>query len=149
MKLTIPRRWALIPVAAMVGCSGSVVIADRVGRVAGRVVSPESFSRFDAVFPADVRAGIVYGIAAVLWVVAGAWVAPRHKGVVALVLFVAGAWLAWRVLAHWYFPELHPRAYQKSRVPLALTLVGGLIGVVVVMGQRWRPSMRLSPPMKP
>jgi uncharacterized membrane protein (UPF0136 family) len=138
MRLPVALRWALVPVASMAGCSGSVFVADAVGTGARRFITPDVGSRIEALVPVDVRVGIVYAIAAAVWVIVGTRVAPTRRAVVPVALFAAGACLAWLVLHSWYFPESHPRAYQPSQVPLVLTLVGGLVGsaaMIVYLGK--------------
>lgn len=138
MKLPIALRWALVPVASMAGCSGSVIVADAIGGGVARVISPDVGSRIEAVIPVDVRVGLVYGMAAVVWVIAGTWVAPRRRAAVAVLLYAAGAFLAWSELKDWAVPEGYPRGYQPSRVPLVLTLVVGLVGAATIITKRWR-----------
>jgi hypothetical protein len=142
MKLPAALRWALVPVVSMGGCSGTVVLSDAFGRGAARVITPDVFNRIEAVIPTDVRIGLLYAIAAAAWVLAGAAIAPRRRIAVALMLYVAGAYLAWGTLHDWYFPEGHPRGYQRSRVPLVLTLVGGLLGAAmfIIAWRRGSPT---------
>lgn len=142
MRLPAALRWALVPVAAMAGCSGTVIVADEVGDRLWRMIGPEGFPRIEAVLPTDVRTGIVYGVAAAVWVVLAARVAPRDRILVGVVAFVAGACLALVGLGSWYFPEGHPRGYQPSRIPLAFTLVGGLMAVAAVAARYRRDSLR-------
>ena len=113
------------------------MVADALGAGAARVMSPDVGIRIEAVMPVDVRAGLVYAIAAVAWVIAGTWVAPRRQPAVALLLYTAGACLAWFALKDWYVPEGYPRAYQRSRVPLVLPLLGGIVGTAAIT-MRWR-----------
>ena len=130
MKVSSPARWFLVPIAAMGGCAGTTVALGAVGRRAVDAVGPG----FEAVLPSDARAGLLYGLAAIAFVVAGSLTAPRHRIAVALALYAAGAWLAWEELRHWYFPEGHSRGYQPSRVPLAVTLACGGLAVLIVIG---------------
>jgi ribosomal protein S18 acetylase RimI-like enzyme len=133
MKFPVALRWILVPAASMVSCSGTVLIADAVGRGASRIIGLDTGRAIESVVAVDVRAGLVYAIGAVAWVIAGTWIAPRHRVAVAPVLYVVGAFLAWSELDGWYFPEGHPRAYQTSRVPLVLTLVGGFLAAAAIM----------------
>ena len=140
MKLPLDLRWAIVPVASIAACTGTVFVADVVSGGGARMMTPEAGRRMEAVIPVEFRAGLVYAIAAVAWVIAGTYVAPRHRRVVAVALYIAGACLAWFELNDWYIPEGYPRAYQHSRVPLVLTLAGGLIAVVIIAIRRWRTS---------
>ncbi len=81
---------------------------------------------------ADILAGMTFGLAAALFVVAGALCAPSYRFVVACALYLAGAYVAWWWLRSWYFPEGHSLAYQQSMVPAWFTLFGGFLGVVVM-----------------
>ena len=87
----------------------------------------------------DTRVGLTYAIAAFLFVGA-ALIAPTRRALTAIVLYACGAALAWSQLNDWYFPEGHPRGYQPSRVPLVLTLLGGIVGVLAVVV--YDPSIR-------
>jgi hypothetical protein len=64
---------------------------------------------------------------------------------VALGLYAVGAWFAWLVFGLWWFPEGHPRAYEPSKVPLILPLLGGLLGVAFAVLWQHRT---LIPPRK-
>ena len=106
------------------------VIADAVGAALPHLLAAKAL---DSMFPLEVRVGLTDGAAALAFVVAGAFLAPRrHRVSVAGALYLAGACLAWIVLSSWWFPEHHPRAYQVSRVPLVMTLTGGLVGVLII-----------------
>lgn len=129
MTLPHPVRWLLVPLLAIASCSGLTLGASMAGDGVATLLGA---SALDAVAPYDVRAGVVYGASALAWVVAGARMAPRARLVVASLLYAAGATLACVVLDTWWFPESHPRAYQASHVPLALTLTGGAAGVAIV-----------------
>ena len=130
MKIAPSLRWCLIPIVAIAGCSGVTVAADTVGTTLHFAVSPTTL---ETALPLDVRTGFADGAAALAFVVAGAMIAPRSRLIVAMALCAVGAWVAWLVLGSWWFPENHPRAYQPSRMPLALTLLGGLIGVLITL----------------
>jgi hypothetical protein len=136
LKLSSVQRWALLPVAAIGGCTGTSALAGKADNVLILFMTPASL---EAALPLDVRYGLVNAASAIVFVVLGAWVAPRHRTVVAFTLFAFGAFIARLELRHWWFPEGHPRAYQTSEVPLALTLIGGVIGIiasVVAFGRR-------------
>ena len=122
----------LIPVLAIGSCSGTVVVLGTAGDVVKGSIGAGAASAIDAALPMDFRVGLLYAIGAAVWVTAGAWIAPAHRTFVAMVLFVAGACLALFVIGSWFFPEGHPRAYQSSRVPLAMTLLGGLMALAAV-----------------
>lgn len=138
MKPADVLRWALVPAASMAGCSGCILVADAIGGGATRIISPEAGSQIETLIPMDFRVGLIYAIAAAVWVFAGTYFAPRRSTAVVLLLFSAGASLAWFELSPWYFPELHPRAYQPSRVPLLLSLAGGLVAAAITMTTRRR-----------
>ena len=131
-------RWALFLPAAIGGCSGVGMAADLWYSISRRVVAPERFE----IIGYDVRVGMVSALAAIAFVVLGALVAPRFRIFVAFGLYALGAWIAKLALGDWYFPEGHPRAYQPSLVPLALTLAGGAIGVASVVVTEWRRTRR-------
>ena len=116
--------------------------ASGVGSLLKLLISPAGL---EAAIPLDIRYGLVSAAGAIAFVVAGVWLAPRYREVVAVGLFAIGARVAWIVEGPWSFPESHPRAYQTSWVPLVLTLIGGVIGVlisVVTLGRtrNQRPS---------
>jgi hypothetical protein len=127
-KLDSTQRWAFVPVLAIGGCTGATTLAGATGSVLKMVMTYESL---DAMMPLDVRYGLVNAAGAIAFVVAGAWMAPRYRAVVAAVLYALGTRLAYFVLDPWSFPEHHPRSYQESYVPLVLTLIGGLVGVLI------------------
>jgi hypothetical protein len=131
----------------MAACSAVTVGAALAGEGLRLAVAPPVL---DSAIPLDVRTGLVYGAAALAFVVAGEMIAPRARFVVALVLYAAGACLAWFVLNPWWFPEHHPRAYQPSRVPLTLTLLGGLAGLLItfVLVQRSFGAPKSDPPLE-
>jgi hypothetical protein len=129
------RRWLLVPMLAIAACATLWVAAGVAGDGLRRAFSAEAL---EAAIPLDVRYGLVNAAAAIAFVVAGAMIAPRARILVALVLYAVGAAIAWFVLDAWSFPEGHPRAYQFSRVPLMLTLLGGLAGVLVPVLLRHR-----------
>ena len=124
MTFSHSLRWVLVPVSAMGACAGALTAADIVRRVTVPATSVEAVVRL------DVRVGLAYAIAAALFVVVGAMVAPRHRLIVSIFLYALGATVAWNGLNDWYFPELHPRAYQPSRVPVGMALSGGAIAVL-------------------
>ena len=105
--------------------------------VLGHAISEQAV---ESVIPLDVREGLVSGVSALAFVVSGSMIAPRFRLVVALALYSIGAWIAWLFMSPWEFPEFHPRGYQPSWVPLPLTLLGGLIGLLVVLLQRRRST---------
>jgi hypothetical protein len=67
-----------------------------------------------------------YYVAAVLMPVAGlsyAWLmAPTHKRVTCLLYALVGIGLACEFACPAWFPEGHPRAYERTYVPFAVTL---------------------------
>lgn len=129
--MTLPHavRWALVPLGAMGGCAGTLTSTGFIGRIAEHAISSE---QMEAVVPLDVRAGMAYAVAAILFVVIGAVVAPKHRIIVAVLLYLLGAMIAWYVLKDWYFPEFHPRGYQGSLVPMWLALCDGMTPVLAV-----------------
>ena len=129
MKIPAHVRWMLVPFAAIAGCSVTSAAAGALGT--GAPVGG---------LPLDVRVGLVNAGAAAAFVLLGSLVAPRRRLLCAGALFLFGALVAWAVLGGWYFPEGHPRGYQPSRVPLIMTLAGGLLGVGGVAG--WRMLSR-------
>ena len=129
LRLPAYGRWLLAPLASIGACSGSMEIGDALGAGVARVVTPV---RLEAVFPTDWRTGVVLALAAGSFVVAGAFVVPKWRLAAAVALFALGAWVADMDLRLWWFPEGHPRAYQTSHVPLTLTLIGGIVGVLAV-----------------
>lgn len=104
-------------------------VGDALSAGVSRIVTPE---KLEAAFPTDWRTGVILALAAGSFVVAGGFVAPKWRVPTAAALYAFGAWVAWLDLRLWWFPEGHPRAYQTSRVPLLLTLIGGAIGVLAV-----------------
>jgi hypothetical protein len=128
MTLGPKQRWALVPVVAIGGCTGTTTLGGAVGNLLQTMMTPASL---ESTLPTDVRYGLVNAAGAIAFVVLGAWMAPRYRAAVAAILYAAGARIAWLALDSWWFPEGHPRAYQPSDVPLALTLAGGLLGVLI------------------
>ena len=124
MTFLHPVRWVLVPVSAMGACAGALTAADIVRRASIPATSVEGVVRL------DVRVGLGYAIAAALFVVVGAMVAPKHRLIVSIFLYALGATVAWYGLNDWYFPEHHPRAYQPSRIPVGMALSGGVIAVL-------------------
>jgi hypothetical protein len=115
-------RWALIPFASMSACAAINVAISKVFTW----VPIDSVLRFDA------QVGISYAIAAALFVMIGAMVAPGYRVLIACLLYLVGAYVAWDTLRYWYFPEGHSLGYQLSSVPMWLTLCGGLVGVIAI-----------------
>jgi hypothetical protein len=141
--MRLPRPgWILVPIASMVACTGTVEGAGIVSGGLWRMVSPESARVINDALPIEYRAGIVYALAAMAFVLAGTRMAPRHRPRVCVLLYGAGAWLAGVGLSSWYIPEGDPRAYQPSRVPLAFSLAGGLTAVLLVMTNRLLQTVR-------
>lgn len=129
MKLPGTVRWPLVPIAAISGCAASTATTGVLGDL---LVHALGSHRFESLVPFDVRVGLAYAAAAAGFVVLGTLMAPRRRLLVAGALYLFGALVAWSVLGSWYFPEGHPRAYRPSRVPLGLTLSGGLFGVLAI-----------------
>ncbi|USD68084.1 hypothetical protein [Vibrio sp. SCSIO 43136] len=67
----------------------------------------------------------------VVWV--GYSMAPNHKLPIAFGTFLLGAAMASYLLQYAVYPEsYHEVAYQQTFLPLALTLIGGLLGLTTV-----------------
>ena len=132
--MRLRRSWIVVPIASMVACTGTVKGASVISAGLAHFVSPEGGQALERVMPVQYRAGTVLALAAIAFVLAGTWAAPRNRPIVAVLLYCVGAYLAWLDLRSWFIPEGYPLAYQPSRVPLALTLAGGLAAVLVVMG---------------
>ena len=128
MKLLNATRWVAVPFSSMAACAGTLTATDLVGRALA-TTSPPSI---ESMLPLDVRIGMAYAVAAALFVVVGAIMAPGHRIIVAGILYLLGATVAWYGLKDWYFPEHHSQAYQPSLVPMWLTLSGGMVGIIVV-----------------
>lgn len=144
--MRLPRpSWILVPIASMVACTGTVEGAGIVSGGLWRVVSPETGRAVNDVLAIEYRTGIVYALAAIAFVLAGTRMAPAYRPLVSVLLYGAGAWLAWLGLHGWYIPEGDPRAYQPSLVPLAFTLIGGLIAVLLVIANHLRHSLSRVP----
>jgi hypothetical protein len=71
------------------------MFADTVGSGVSHLVGPNRGRAIEAMVPVDVRAGIVYALAALAFVIAGTWTAPRHRPIVSALLYAAGGCLAW------------------------------------------------------
>ena len=138
MKLPVWLRWCLIPVVAVAGCSGVTWAGDLAGYSLQLAVPGPAL---ESAIPLDVRTGLIDGAAAVAFVVGGAMIAPRCRLLTATMLYSLGAYVAWFVLNPWWFPEGLPRAYQPSLVPLALTLSGGLVGLLITLTLHRRSSI--------
>jgi hypothetical protein len=143
VKVSVSIRWFLIPVLAIAGCSGVTLAAQAAGYGLDHVVSPAAT---EAVLPLDIRVGVIDGVAAMTFVLAGTMIAPRFRFIVALALYAVGACVAWLMLKPWWFPEGHPRAYQLSLVPLVLTFLGGFAGFVLtfVSTRQWSAAAKHS-----
>jgi hypothetical protein len=132
-------RWPLVPWAAFGGfAAGFLLIAG--GGALLRLVLSEA--QIEAVLPLDLRVGVLGGVAAFGTVVAAAATAPSAKRRTALVVFAVGAGVAWFLLNPWWFPESHPRAYQRSHLPLVGTYIGGVLGLVGVALRTSHPWLR-------
>jgi hypothetical protein len=129
----LPRRvwvrWLLLPIVTIGGCGATSMLG----------TGAEDFLRnlrgsngVEFVLPLDARYAFWYGAQAFVFVVAGSIMAPRWRPAVAVLLFAIGAYLANTFLGSWYFPELHPRGYEPSRLPLEGCLAGGVLGVVAI-----------------
>lgn len=115
-------RWISVPIATVLAMVMSAILLSLVIDV---------LSRFAVVREAaDVVSGFHGGIVAWATVATARAVAPTQRRLVLLCAFLFGGWAAWRVVGDWDFPEQHPRAYQPSKLPLAMTLVSGLVCVV-------------------
>ncbi|HYD51234.1 MAG TPA: hypothetical protein VEA99_01355, partial [Gemmatimonadaceae bacterium] len=141
MRVPATIRWILLPIASMGACSGVVIAADQVAGTLTRRITPEQGRAIEAALPADVRAGLVYALAAMVFVIVGWLLAPKYRAVVAVMLYIVGASLAWWGLRGWYFPEGHPRRYEPSGVPLALCLLGGLAALLLVVARPLRVAL--------
>jgi len=87
------------------------------------------------------------GIAcAVTWVLTSFFIAPEKKTIVSTVFFVLGALLAWILVGKSWYPESHPRAYQHTYIPFALTFISGLstLALLAIIKKR-KPTMHLEP----
>jgi hypothetical protein len=124
-------RWVATPFAAFAGLVGAYVVLSLLSAAIYWLI-PQTI--VNAALRPDLRAGIFGATLAIVTVISGCIVAPSWRGIVGIAVFAGGAWLAWQVLGSWYFPEGHPRAYQESLLPYALTIVGGIIAVLIV----WR-----------
>jgi hypothetical protein len=128
-------RWLLVPIVSIGGCFATLAITDAIGLSAPQTDMLRSVQPFLAT---DVRTGIAFAAAAVVFVAAGTLVAPRYRSFTAIVLYGIGATAAWEVLRGWHFPERDPRGYEPSLVPLVLTLIGGLVAALAVIADDWR-----------
>ncbi|MDF7798424.1 hypothetical protein P4C99_03070 [Pontiellaceae bacterium B1224] len=71
----------------------------------------------------------VYGsIAAFMFVVQGALVAPRMNKSIAILLFTAGAILSWPMLSRLYKPD----SVTPTYMPMLFTYLSGLSGVLLI-----------------
>jgi hypothetical protein len=122
-------RWVATPFAVFTGLVGAYVVLSLFSAAIYWLIPQTTLN---ALLRPDLRAGIFGATVAIVTVVSGCIVAPRWRGIVGIVVFAGGAWLAWQELATWYFPEGHPRAYQESLLPYALTIAGGIIAVAIV-----------------
>jgi hypothetical protein len=121
MTLSKVFRWVLVPFASMSACAAT------------NLATGKMFTwTVDSVLRLDAQVGISYAIAAALFVVIGAVVAPNYRVLIACFLYLVGAYIAWYVLKDWYFPEGHSMGYQRSLVPMWLTLCGGFVGVAAI-----------------
>ena len=138
--MSLPRlgRWFLVPIASMTACAGTVKVAEVIGGGVARFVSPEGGRAIDSVISVEYRAGVVFGLAAAAFVLAGTRTAPRFRVIIGVLLYLAGAWLAWWELKDWSIPEGYPFAYRPSKVPLAVTLSAGLAAVLLIVADQHR-----------
>jgi|GEM_PF-1507676 len=72
-------------------------------------------------------------MAAIVVVVTGYIFAPKYKIVFAVIWFFIGAVIAWDLLIDAHYPEKFGRnyAYYPTYIPLAMTYLGGAIGLVI------------------
>lgn len=72
-------------------------------------------------------------------------IAPHYKSTTATIIFIIGAIAAYKLFGNWFYPEGYEKAYQPTYLPLATTLLGGLIGVVysllITKGRVFRISL--------
>ena len=139
MKTAGALRWPLVPIAAIGSCAGSSAAARLLNDLGARGLGA---SKLETLLPLDVRVGVAYGIGAALFVAIGAIVAPRWRVGVAVTLYAIGAYVAQLALSNWFFPEGHARAYQPSRIPLMMTLCGGLVGTLITVLRSARETQR-------
>ena len=67
--------------------------------------------------------------------------APTAKISAASTFFTLGALLAWWILKDSFYPEIHPKAYQQTLIPLFATLAGGVISLgLVTIKHKWLTS---------
>jgi hypothetical protein len=74
------------------------------------------------------------------------WAAPSRKPLSSALVFCAGALVAWFLLEPSFYPEYPARyrevAYERTRLPLLATWLGGVLGLAVVLGIRRRSTSR-------
>ena len=136
-------RWLATPLAAVLAMMGTALLLSMIGDV---ITASMPTSIVDSVIPADIRMGIFGATVAAVTIVAAWGMAPSYRSIASLAILVGGGWLAWQVLWHWNFPEHHPKAYQESKVPLVLTLLGGLATQTAVSWYEYRRRTRARSP---
>jgi hypothetical protein len=68
-------------------------------------------------------------------------VPPSSKLSAATVYFILGSCLAWWMLKDSFYPEIHPKAYQPTLIPLYATISGGIMALgIVTIKQKWLTS---------
>ena len=109
-------RWAL----ALLGILVSLVIAGLLGGLTAELVGLWHLL------------GVGFGAAFAVVVVAYL-AAPNHRICAAVVALALGAIAAWLLLEPSFYPESYgaARAYEPTHLPIAVTYVGGLLGLLV------------------
>ena len=126
-------RWALVPVAAVVGFLASFILAVPLNRFIHWLV-------WSAGHPMPGKLFLLYvlpydgALAASLFILLGAWAAPRHRFMIALLLFFIGGRVAWSWVGEFYSP-LRPPNGEIIRVwwPIIGTCTGGLLACILAL----------------
>jgi len=82
-------------------------------------------------------------VCASIQIIAAFGMAPSRPRTVGAVTLVVGGLVAWWLLHNAYFPEFHPRAYQRTLMPFYATLTAGVLTYFACWAF-WRPSAKSS-----
>ena len=76
----------------------------------------------------------VVGFITAFLVVATAYItAPKYPVIISGVVLLLGSFVSWKYLSIASYPEWHELAYQQTYIPLFTTLLGGVIGALVII----------------
>ena len=139
-QFIVLMRWLFVPVAAALGIITALLPSIVVIRIINSIFWSRGHHMPGTVFVSYYSIPVCGAFAAFLFIVFGAWTAPKHRTAVALILLVIGGVLAWHRVGHSYSPLIQ-RGQPSLRIwePIIATYLGGLIAFIMVY---FRAGMR-------